>query len=154
MIDVKIIRIHDIWFDVAKITNEINNFFVYFENVIDLNIENFVVVLNEIDFEIVNEIVEFLFFLLKFRFEILIILLFIDFVWCFDENETNEKKTNEKKNWIENFDNDFVIIKIFNYSFMFLTISFCFLYQYQFSFSKINEKANEFITNDLRKNSE
>ena len=62
-------------------TNEINEFFVCFENVINLNIENFVVVLNKIDFEIVNKIVEFFFFsLLKFRFETLIILLFNNFV--------------------------------------------------------------------------
>ena len=34
---------------VAKMTNEINEFLDRFENVIDLNIENFNVVLNEID---------------------------------------------------------------------------------------------------------
>ena len=61
---------------VAKMTNEIDEFLDRFENVTNLNIENFVVVLNEID-EIVDKIVvEILFlFLLKFRFETLIIFL-------------------------------------------------------------------------------
>ena len=60
--------------DVAtEITNEIDKFLICFESVTNLNIENFVVV-DEIDFEIVDKIVEFLFFsLLKFRFETLII---------------------------------------------------------------------------------
>ena len=67
-----------ICFDVAKMTCEINKFFVYFENVIDLNIENFDKI---IDWIIVVEIVEmlFLFFsLLKFRFETFLIVFFDD----------------------------------------------------------------------------
>ena len=78
-----------ICFDVAaEITSEIDEFLICFENVTDLDIENFVVVLSEID-EIVDEIVvdeivvEILFFsLLKFRFEVLIISFFIDLMWC------------------------------------------------------------------------
>ena len=64
-----------ICFDVAtEITNKINEFRVVFEDVTNSNIENFVVEIVEINFEIVDKIVEFLFsFLLKFRFETLII---------------------------------------------------------------------------------
>ena len=59
---------------VAKIANEIDRFLICSGNVTDLDIENFVVVVDEIDFEIVDEIVELLsFFLLKFRFEALTI---------------------------------------------------------------------------------
>ena len=68
----------NICFDVAKMTNEINEIFVCFENVTNLNIENFDVVVDEmidkIVCENVDKIVEILFyFLLKFRFETLII---------------------------------------------------------------------------------
>ena len=70
----------------AKMTNEIDEFLDRFENVIDLDIENFVVVFDEIVVEIdeiVNKIVDEIvdkivdeilsFSLLKFRFETLII---------------------------------------------------------------------------------
>ena len=67
---------------VSKVTNEVKEFLVCFENVTDLDIEIFVVVLKKID-EIVDKIVDeiLFFFLLKFRFETtLIISFFIDFV--------------------------------------------------------------------------
>ena len=56
----------------AKVTNEIDEFLDRSEDVTNLNIKNFVVVLSEI-------VVEILFlFLLKFRFETLTISFFID----------------------------------------------------------------------------
>ena len=62
-------------FDVAKMTNETNNFFVCFENVTNLNIENFEIVFDKIVVKIVIEIL-FL-FLLKFRFETFLIIFFV-----------------------------------------------------------------------------
>ena len=48
--------------DVAtEIANEINRFLICSESVTNLNIENFVVVVDEIDFEIVDEVAELLF---------------------------------------------------------------------------------------------
>ena len=83
-----------ICFDVAtEITNEISRFLDRSEEMTNLDIEIFVVVLNEI-VEIVDEIVDEIlivdeivdeilsFSLLKLRFEALTIIFFTDFVWC------------------------------------------------------------------------
>ena len=69
--------------DVAtEIANEINEFLDNSESVIDLDIENFVVVFDEIVVEIVNEIDEIVdeilfLFLLKFRFETNLFIFFV-----------------------------------------------------------------------------
>ena len=65
----------------AKMTNEINEFLVCFENVTNLNIEIFEIVFDEIVVEIVEIVVVFLFFfLLKRDFIVLIISFFTIFV--------------------------------------------------------------------------
>ena len=66
-----------ICFDVAKMTNEINEFLDCFDDMTNLNNEIFVVFLNEIN-KIVEIVVVILFFsLLKFRFETILFIFFV-----------------------------------------------------------------------------
>ena len=68
---------------VAKVTSEVNEFLDRFENVIDLEIENFEIVFDEIVVEIVDEVDEIVveilsLSLLKFRLETILIIFFVD----------------------------------------------------------------------------
>ena len=69
----------NICFDVAEVTNEIDEFLICSESVTDLDIENFDVVvdeIDEIDEVVIVEMLFLFFFLLKFRLEATLFIFF------------------------------------------------------------------------------